>query len=155
MTRIPKFQCFIQYIPLFHPCFWFVLYKSALSCVFLGFFRVLSGKYVILCLFSCTHDTLYFHSNSQRNTLNNGSKDQNICVLVEYVTVWTNLSTGGGTKRQQSFLFLRGMKCIGFFWPINVVKMWWRNHVLYGFSEYPNETSPDNLCFTTLLKVFR
>ncbi len=37
-------------------------------------------------------------------------------------------------------VWLRGTKCIGFFWPINVVKMWWRNHVCYGASEYPNET---------------
>ncbi len=59
--RIPKFQCFIRYVPLFHPCFWFVLCQSVLSCVFLGCFRVLSCKCVIVCLFSCTHDTLYFH----------------------------------------------------------------------------------------------
>ncbi len=38
-TQIPKFQCFIRYVPLFHLCFWFVLCKSAVSCIFLGFFR--------------------------------------------------------------------------------------------------------------------
>ncbi len=92
-TRIPKFQCFIRYVPLFHPCFWFVLCQSVLSCVFLGCFRVCSHANVLLCV--CF----------QRNLLNNGSKNQNLCLLVEYVTVWTNLGTGGGTRRQQSLLF--------------------------------------------------
>ncbi len=101
-TRIPKFQCFIRYVQLFHPCFWFVLCQSALSCVFLGFFRDCSHANVLLCV--CFH-ALYFRADFQRNLLNNGSKKQNLCLLVEYVTVWTNLGTGGGTKHQQSFLF--------------------------------------------------
>ncbi len=136
--------CFIQKCSVL--CF-SGLFQSALRQICYFVFVFVHARHTLLSLCVC--------SNSQRNTLNNGSKDQNRRSLVEYVTVWTNLSTGGGTKRQQSFLFLRGMKCICFFWPINVVKMWWRNHVLYGASEYPNETSPDNLCFTTLLKVFR
>ncbi len=144
------------FIPVFG-----LFYTKVLCPVFFWAFSECSRANMLFCV--CFRAWIFVHtllslcvcSNSQRNTLNNGSKDQNICVLVEYVTVWTNLSTGGGTKRQQSFLFLRGTKCIGFFWPINVVKMWWRNHVLYGFSEYPTKTSPDNLCFTTLLKEFR
>ncbi len=55
-------------------------------CVFQ---RVLSCKCVILCLFSCTHDTLYFNFAFapiiKENMLNNGSKD--LCLLVECVTV--------------------------------------------------------------------
>ncbi len=89
-TRIPKFQCFIRYVPLFHLCFWFVLCQSALSCVFSGSLQtVLSCKCVIACLFSCMHNTLSLClcANFQRNLLNNGSKNQNLCLLVEYVTV--------------------------------------------------------------------
>ncbi len=60
-TWIPKFQCLIWYVPLFHPCDWFVLCQSCLSCVFLGFFGECSHANVLFCLFSCTHNTLYFH----------------------------------------------------------------------------------------------
>ncbi len=52
-TRKHKFQCFIRYVPLFHPCFWFVLCQSALSCVFLDFFRECSHANVLLCV--CIH----------------------------------------------------------------------------------------------------
>ncbi len=80
--------------PLFHPCF-----MPKCSVLFFGglFQRVLSWKYVIVCLFSCTHATLLLlcaSSDFQRNLLNNGSKDQNLCVLVEYMTVCTNLGRG-------------------------------------------------------------
>ncbi len=63
--------------------------KCSLLCFSVLFQRVLSCKCVIVCLFSCTHArhtllSLCLCSNSQRNTLNNGSKDQNLCLLVEY-----------------------------------------------------------------------
>ncbi len=68
------------------------LFSAKVLCpVFLGFFRKCSPANV----FSCTHDTLLslcVCSNTQRNPLNSGSKDPNLCLLVEHVT---NLSTGG------------------------------------------------------------
>ncbi len=49
----PKFQCFILYVVLIHPCFWFVLCQSVLSCVLLCFVRVL------LCLFLSMHTNMH------------------------------------------------------------------------------------------------
>ncbi len=67
-----------------------LFYAKALCPVPLGFFRECSHANVLV--FVCMHD----RKHTQRNTLNNGSKDQNLCLLVEYVTVWTNLGTGVG-----------------------------------------------------------
>ncbi len=55
-----KFQCFIQYVMLFHPCFWFALCKSALSCVFLCFFRECSHANMLFCV--------YFHGRTTHFT---------------------------------------------------------------------------------------
>ncbi len=53
-TRIPEFQCLIRYV-----CFWFVLCQSALSSVFLSFFRECSHANVLFCV--CFHaHTLHF-----------------------------------------------------------------------------------------------
>ena len=56
-----KSQWFIRYVPLFHPCFWFVLSQSTLLSVFVLFRMVFSCKCIIVCLYSCTHDRLYFN----------------------------------------------------------------------------------------------
>ncbi len=55
-----KFQCFIQYVMLFYPCFWFALCKSALSCVFLWFFRECSHANMLFCV--------YFHGRTTHFT---------------------------------------------------------------------------------------
>ncbi len=83
-TRIHTFQCFIWYVPLFHPCFWCVLCQSALSCVFLGFFRECSYANVLLCV--CFHArTTHFTFTLRllkfpKKQLNSGSKDQNLFI---------------------------------------------------------------------------
>ncbi len=52
-TRRHEFQCFIWHVPLFHPCFWFVLFKNTQSCVFLCFVREFSHANVLFCV--CFH----------------------------------------------------------------------------------------------------
>ncbi len=52
-TRRHIYQCFIRYVPLFHPCFWFVLCQSTKLCVFLRFFREFSHANVLFCV--CFH----------------------------------------------------------------------------------------------------
>ncbi len=108
-TQRHKFQCFIRYVLLFHPCFWFVLCQSTQLCVFWAFSESsLMQMCYFVFVFMHTRQTLLslcICSDFQWNTVNGGSKDQNLCLLVEYVTVRTNLGTGGGTKHQKSFLF--------------------------------------------------
>ncbi len=50
--RIPKFQCFIQYVPLFSLAFG-LFYAKVLRPVFLGFFRECSHANVLFCV--CFH----------------------------------------------------------------------------------------------------
>ncbi len=88
------------YAKVLCPVFFWAFSESALMQMCYFVFVFMHARHTLLSLCLC--------SNSHRNTLNNGSKDQNLCLLVECVTVLTNLGTGGGgggTKRQQSFLF--------------------------------------------------
>ncbi len=100
--------------------------KCSVRC-FSGLFRVLSCKCVSVFVFMHARHTLLslcICSDFQENLLNNGSKDQNLCLLVEYVTDWTNLGTGVGLSiNNRSCLAQRDeMHC--FFRRINVVKMY-------------------------------
>ncbi len=109
-TRIPKLQCFIRYVPLFHPCFWFILCQSALSCVFLGFFRECSHANVLLCV--CFHARttnfkiliLRLHRFSKKLAKQRFKNPKPM--FIGWICDNLNQSGHGvGTKCQQSFLF--------------------------------------------------
>ncbi len=87
--------------------------------------------------------------------LNNGSKDQNLCLLVEYVTVLTNLGMGGGTKHQQSFLF--GSEGRNALVSSDQSKLSKCDDVITYATEPLNIQLRHMryLCFTTLFKAFR
>jgi len=90
---------------------------------------------------NCARQTLLslcVRSYFQRNMLNSISKDQNLCLLVEYGTVWINLGTGVGLSINNHFCLAQRNE-MHWFLLMNVVKMWWRNHVHYRAYEYPNE----------------
>ncbi len=107
--RIPKFQCFIWYVPLFNPCFWFVLCQSALSCVFQGFFRECSHANVLFCVcfhartthFTFTLRLLKFPKKHVKQWFKRPKP-----MFIGWICDSLNqFGHGGGTKRQQSFLF--------------------------------------------------
>ncbi len=115
---------------------------------------------MLLCVCFHTRTTHFTFTLRLRrwNLLNNGSKNQNLCLLVEYVTVWTNLGTGGGTKHQQSFLFGSEGRNALVSSDKSMLSKCDDNHVRYGASEYPNETnaispkSRESLLSDTFLK---
>ncbi len=107
-TWIPKFQCFIRYVPLFHR--FFILCQSALSCVFLGFFRECSHANVLLCV--CFHARTtnikililclcWFSKKLAKQRFKKPKP-----MFIGWICDSLNQSGHGvGTKRQQSFLF--------------------------------------------------
>ncbi len=142
-----KFQCFIWYAPLFHPCFWFVLCQSALSLsVFQCFVRECSHANVLFCTRFHTRTTHFIFTLSlfkfPKKHANWWFKRPK-----PMFTGWIDNSLnqsghGGRSKLQQSFLFGSGEQ--NALVSINesmLIKMWLRNHVHYGAYECPNETS--------------
>ncbi len=94
----------IRYVPLFHPCFQFVLCQSALSCVFLSFFREFSHADVLFCVCFHARMTHFTFTLCLFKFPNNGSQYQNL--FIGWICDSLNQSGhGGGTKREQSFLF--------------------------------------------------
>lgn len=108
----PKFQCFILYIVLFHPCFWFVFFQSALSCVLLCCVRVLLVKiFYFLFVFKHTNThtfTLHLKKKKwEKLSLSVCSHFQRSPKAFDCLGRWQFEPSGheGGTKHQQSFQF--------------------------------------------------
>ncbi len=117
---------------------WF--YVKVISCVFFWAFSETS------LMKMCSFVFVFMHARMTDFTftlhLFKFLMNQNQNLFIGWICDSLNQSGHGGvglSVNNRSCLAQKD-KCIGFFWWINVVKMWWCNHVRYGASEYPNET---------------